>query len=284
MPPRTIGYDETLETTWEELCFSEAAILAEPLTKDLAVLFTKMIEQVVTLRQGQWECWRQEKRASSLVAKVNYYIDITVDDVSRNKLNDLRTKNRALKDREARSTPEYAGYFPIPAYSIIRLGLESELPYVRPWLRMLAGETSEEFKELLVRLTQEISDGDSALKQRADADESTALHRLRQINPFIDGINKLRTDMYGQFLRLSQANNLSRDWADLFFMSSQPPAPNKAEARGMSRALFKILEARKLEVSDEQRTKIGKSTDLAVFDAWLLRALAATTTAEVLGG
>jgi hypothetical protein len=152
---------------------------------------------------------------------------------------------------------------------------------VRPWGKALAGETSQDLLELAPRLAEEIEEGDAAIKARADAEEATALHRLRQINPFIDAVNKLRTDTYGKLLQLSQSNNFSRDWADLFFPPSQEPAPKRAEARGMSRALLLILEKRKLPVDDAQRAKITKNTELDVFDRWIERALTATTTAEL---
>jgi hypothetical protein len=120
-----VGYDEAIDAVWEELCFSESGLLAEKLTKELAAPFTERIEQVGKLRQEQWECWRSERRAASVLVKANYYLDISVDDVSRAKLNDLRNKNRTWKDKTARTSPEYTGYFPIPPYAIIKLGVES---------------------------------------------------------------------------------------------------------------------------------------------------------------
>jgi hypothetical protein len=147
---------------------------------------------------------------------------------------------------------------------------------------MLADETGEDLKEILPRLTQEVEDGEAAVKQRTGAEEATALHRLRQINPFIDAVNKLRTDTFGKLLQLSQANDLSRSWADLFFQTTEAPTPNKGELRGMSRALFTVLEAKKLEVEDTQRSKISKNTDLTTFERWIVKAITATTTAEIL--
>jgi hypothetical protein len=107
MALRLSGYDEAIDSFWDDLCFSEAALLAEKQTVELAAPFTAQLARVSELRKEQWECWRKERQAAARVAQANYALDITVDDISRHKLNDLRNKNRAWKDKTARSSPEY---------------------------------------------------------------------------------------------------------------------------------------------------------------------------------
>jgi hypothetical protein len=61
------------------------------------------------------------------------------------------------------------------------------------------------------------------------------------------------------------------------------PIEDAAEARGGSKALLLVIDARGLEISDEQRDRVQACTDLALFHTWLARAATATTAEEVFG-
>jgi hypothetical protein len=65
------------------------------------------------------------------------------------------------------------------------------------------------------------------------------------------------------------------------------PIEDAAEARGLARggskALLLVIDARGLEISDEQRDRVQACTDLALFHTWLARAATATTAEEVFG-
>lgn len=56
------------------------------------------------------------------------------------------------------------------------------------------------------------------------------------------------------------------------------------KAEGKVEALLRVLEARGLEVTGEELERIVGETDLERLDRWLVRAIAATTTSEVLSG
>ncbi|MEW2356722.1 hypothetical protein [Spirillospora sp. NPDC029432] len=63
-------------------------------------------------------------------------------------------------------------------------------------------------------------------------------------------------------------------------------AIGKAEgvAEGEARAILKILAARGLEPSDEERARIRSCSDEEQLDVWLGRAVSAGSVAEVFGG
>jgi hypothetical protein len=55
----------------------------------------------------------------------------------------------------------------------------------------------------------------------------------------------------------------------------------EGEARGKAEAVLKLLDARGLAPTDEQRQQVTSSTDPAQLDLWFDRAITASTAAEV---
>jgi hypothetical protein len=68
----------------------------------------------------------------------------------------------------------------------------------------------------------------------------------------------------------------SKLYADLVFASVA-----EGEAAGRAHALLAVLAARCLEVPADVRARITACTDLGLLDAWLARAVTATSVAEV---
>jgi hypothetical protein len=58
----------------------------------------------------------------------------------------------------------------------------------------------------------------------------------------------------------------------------------EGEARGKAEAILRLLDARGLALSEEQRDQIGSCTDAARLDLWFDRAITAGTAAEVFAG
>jgi hypothetical protein len=57
----------------------------------------------------------------------------------------------------------------------------------------------------------------------------------------------------------------------------------EGELEAARRAIFAVLKARGLEVSEPQRDQILAARDLALLDRWLVQAATASTTAKALG-
>jgi predicted transposase YdaD len=55
----------------------------------------------------------------------------------------------------------------------------------------------------------------------------------------------------------------------------------KGKAEGKAEAVLRLLDARGLAPSQEQRQRVGSSTDSAQLDLWFDRAITASTAAEV---
>lgn len=56
----------------------------------------------------------------------------------------------------------------------------------------------------------------------------------------------------------------------------------EGEAKGRAEALLRILDARNLAVSRNQLAKVRACTDIAILDQWIVRAITAESTREVL--
>jgi hypothetical protein len=275
MTARTIQPGEALERVWEELCFSKAALLGRVQTASLASLVDPYIERVLGLSREQWMLWQEETAAQAGVVSINYVLDETVLDISEAKLDALREQNPGWRDKQAKDSSEYEHYFPVPISAITKLQPEAQLEYMRPWKKALAGESYEPLQLLLARLEGEIKDAETALQKRDDAQSETALHRLKKIEPFIDEVNRFRTELYADLLKLSQQHKLPKTWANLFFRATQAPSASSEELRGLSRALLLLLNKRGFALTEEQQKKVAKTNDPSLFETWLTRSISA---------
>ncbi|WP_431331341.1 hypothetical protein ACPZ13_35340 [Streptomyces sp. IPPR8] len=72
---------------------------------------------------------------------------------------------------------------------------------------------------------------------------------------------------------------------DLSFFQSETAQRLRAEGRAEGRAedILLLLERRGVEVSEEERARITGCTDMGVLDAWFVRAITASSAAEVFG-
>ncbi|WP_322501304.1 hypothetical protein TR631_22930 [Streptomyces rochei] len=72
---------------------------------------------------------------------------------------------------------------------------------------------------------------------------------------------------------------------DLSFFQSETAQRLRAEGRAEGRAedVLLLLERRGVEVSEEERARIAGCTDMGVLDAWFVRAITASSVAEVFG-
>jgi predicted transposase YdaD len=55
----------------------------------------------------------------------------------------------------------------------------------------------------------------------------------------------------------------------------------EGRAKGRAKAVLRVLAARRIEVPEEARARISACTDLRQLDAWLDRAVVATSVAEL---
>jgi len=72
------------------------------------------------------------------------------------------------------------------------------------------------------------------------------------------------------------------DFAKRFVAEGRTEGLAEGEARGRAHAVLRVLAARGIDVTDLERERILGCPDLALLDAWLLRAVIAASIAEVL--
>ena len=208
MTIRVIRDNEALETTWEEMVFTESRLLGDANAKVFAANITGLVSRLEQVRSGQLGVWREEITAQAAVNA----LDDRLDDWVRSF--DLVLQTIVKQDT---TSPRYKRYFAVPPSQIIRMGPEKELNRVRAWADSLATEPEAALQEQSAQLKSIIVDGDQALERRRNAATARADHRVRDITSLLDDINGARSSLYGALMQQATELHLPRDWPDRFF-------------------------------------------------------------------
>lgn len=72
------------------------------------------------------------------------------------------------------------------------------------------------------------------------------------------------------------------DFAKKYVAQGRAEGEAKGKAEGKAEGILRVLEARQLAVTEAQRERILACADLAVLDSWLVRAVTAASTDDVL--
>lgn len=220
---RTIQYGESLDAVWEELVYTEARLLGDALTHDLASDFTELLATVESVRSGQYKVWRDEIVAQAGVDQVNSVLDRTTTSFG--------AKLLAAVNGD-RKNPRWRRYFSDTVSAIVRLALGKQIERTRAWPVSLKGETEDELRAFAPKFAKHIEDGDKALQARVEASARRADHRVRDIVTLIDDANALRTRALGRLLQRSVKADLPRDWAEGFFRRAQRTSAADSEDGG----------------------------------------------------
>jgi len=227
MAIRTIRDNESTESIWEELVFTEARLHGDEQAKGFAPTVSALLARVEQLHGGQLGVRREIATAQAQVDAVDDQLDDWV--------RALDTALLTVVDQNAQS-PRYRRYFPTKPSDLIRLGLESELARVRSWAASLATEPELALQQLGAGLGQLVVAGDAALERRRQAASARSDHRVRSITTLIDDINGARLSLYGQLILKATELHLPPDWPNRFFRrtsrSPKVPLPVPAPAPG----------------------------------------------------
>ncbi len=208
MAIRIIRDNESLESIWDELVFTEARLLGDEQAKGYAPAITDLLARVEQVSGGQLGLRREAVTAQAQVDAVDDQLDDWV--------HSLDTALLTIVDQNAQS-PRYRRYFSATPSSIIRLGLESELARVRSWAGSLATEPEAALQQLGAQLSKVVVDGDAALQRRTLAATARSDHRVRSITSLIDDINGARLSIFGALLQKGATLRMPADWANRFF-------------------------------------------------------------------
>ena len=226
MSIRMIRENESLDSAWEEMVFTEARLLGDANAKVFAANITALLTRLDQVHGGQRGAWREEITAQAAVSA----LDDRLDDWVRSF--DLVLQTIVNQDT---SSPRYRRYFAVPPWQIIRMGLETELNRVRSWAGSLATEPETALQEQGAQLKSLIAEGDQALEGRRQAATARTDHRVRDITSLLDDINGARSSLYGLLMQKATELHLSRDWPDRFFRhatkTARAPTPAQPKAQ-----------------------------------------------------
>ncbi len=209
MGARTIGYGESLDNIWEELVYTEARLMLDPNAEDLAKEFTAMLARWAKVDAGQRAVWRGEIIAQVRVDAENDTLDDTTDDIG--------DAVYQAEDKDRTST-RYRRYFGSRRPSeIIKMGLESQLGVVRPWVEALKTEPEKELHALGTRLEGNVETGTVAVEGRMKAATDSTNFRVRERMRFVDDVNGLRDSVHGILAQRAVKKKLGKSWPDRFF-------------------------------------------------------------------
>lgn len=205
---RTLRDTQSLDSIWEELVYTEARLAQDPLTRDLAPLFTALLGRWDAVSAAQRGVWREEIKAQAGVDAANAGLDRTTGRLSARFLGVVDGK---------RTNPRYARYFPKGAYAVQKLALESQLKVVRAWPASLKKEPEAEVQSFAPTFEEHIEEGDAAVRSRVDAAAKRADQRVREIVTYVEDVNATRLRVMGRLLQRAEKNKLDKDWAEDFF-------------------------------------------------------------------
>lgn len=197
--------------------YTEACLLQNKLTADLAQGITKHLAAWEKINNGQLGCWRAEIAAQAGVDEKDSDLDETVGEID-HALYGLERDTKA---------PRYKRYFTKAPSAIVRMGLESELGVVRGWTESLAGEPDKPLQDLGKRLSRNVKEGDAAVSERRSARGRTKDHRVREIDAFVDEVNLTRRMILGELIQRGAREKLPKSWPARFFKKTAATAVAK---------------------------------------------------------
>ena len=205
--PVLLRANDSLDSAWEELIYSEARLLAAG-HKPHAASMGKSLKALDALQASQRGGWRRE-----IIAQA--HVDVADDDLD----DDVAKLGLDLLHLEGgnRKSTRFKLYFKAGVSVIVRLGLESQIPVVRAMATQLASEPEKTLKEHAKRLAAVLKRGDVAVEERRTAAAERGAHRAREIIRYIDDLNALRTSVHAELTIHAGKASLPRDYADRFF-------------------------------------------------------------------
>jgi hypothetical protein len=268
--PRELQPADSLDQHWEDSTYIYVALLANSLTEKLAADWLALIVEVEDCWKGQRACWREEMAAQARVVIANYLLDNLAEEISADKINDLRKKNKGWKDKAARESAEYKLYLrKLKLFELVKMGLENQLHEMQHWPELLTLEPEEDLKARAEPLRALLVQGRAAVESRRKAQAATALHRVGSINALVKRLNHERGALYAALLTIAQQNGESAGWADTFYRPAPEPSPDRGEARGKAQAIIGVLSSRAISLSDDQQKKLLSTTDASLLTRWI---------------
>lgn len=217
---KTIALTTSMSHLRDELIYTEARLMAEPLTADLAKGISQLIDNVEKIAAGQETLWRKEEAAQALSDACDDLLDDFVFSLEDHLKYTLR------KEHNVRESARFTLYFKKSPREIRRLGLRSQLPEMKTWANTLKGENEQTLKDLATELDTLIQKGDKTITQMDTLAAERNAYRTRTIEPLIEEINSARTKLFATLIQRADANQKPRDYQERFFKKTSRPTPS----------------------------------------------------------
>jgi hypothetical protein len=219
MAIRILTENDSLETLWSELVYTEARLANDARVARLAAPIEALLVRVEKIRSGQLAAWRAELQAQAAVDAADDSLEDAVD---------MMAKDILHAANQDRTHPTYTRYFSRPSNAVLRLGLESELSVVSTWTESLRVEEERAIAVHAKPLEKIIATGKDALEQRAKAQAARAEHRHREMQRLTEDVNAARRSLYGVLVQRGQEAGMPRDYADRFYRHATKASKSRA--------------------------------------------------------
>ncbi|MDO9017010.1 MAG: hypothetical protein Q8S73_45820 [Deltaproteobacteria bacterium] len=224
---RQIPISSSLITFLDDLEYTEAALRAEPLAAELALIFEEEIAAWSEVFRRQRATRRDVIRADALVA----VLDASLDRVT------VRFGGQALVEaNQERKSAAFRRFFPVAPSEFVRGPLRKQCERTRDVivreLDKLPGDSPlRAFSEPLLTSAKAAL---AALVARVKT-QGEAATVATEILEWKEGVNRLRTTTHAELIKIATAQGLGRAWPEVFFRSADtarsegdgdaPPAP-----------------------------------------------------------
>jgi hypothetical protein len=210
---RKLSLSSSLTSLLEELEYTEAALSANPDTKDLAVQFQERIEEWDDIFKRERVARRGVVRTDAVLAIRDAMLDATT----------TRFGGAVLVEAgQDRKSPFFRKYFPKAPSAVIGQALRKQCDHTLntmvPELAKL--EATSPLNRFRSELEQEAKSALTALDARNQARAFRATEAT-EVEEWKDGVNRLRLSTYGALLDIAARKGFHRVWADDFFRSGR---------------------------------------------------------------
>jgi uncharacterized protein (UPF0147 family) len=265
-----------VNVVWLHLAYLVSRLASDPRTAEHVPAATALLGRVENTLVTQRAARFGQIAAQAKIDYLNYTLDKSVVRCSRALLN--------LPDIDQDTAhPRYARYYKEPLSKITRLALEPELRIVRAWIESLRGEPEPEVQVFAQLFQDNVTAGEEAIRQRDGARAAKKDHQVREVIRLIDDINKDLKVIHSKLSAKAAEQKLGADWADSFFYTPQQRSEIEDPADTTRNAIYAVLAAHGIAVSDEVAERLAETDDVELLDRWLARAVTAKSAEEAVG-
>jgi uncharacterized protein (UPF0147 family) len=261
---------------WLHLAYLASRLVSDPRAAEHVPTATALMGRVENTLGTQRTARFGQIAAQAKIDYLNYTLDKSVVRCSRVLLN--------LPDIDQDTAhPRYTRYYKEPLSRITRLALEPELKIVRTWIESLKGEPEPEVQVFAQIFQDSVTAGEETLRQREGARAVKKDHQVREVLRLIEDINKDLKVIHSKLTAKAAEQKLGDDWADSFFYTPKPNVEVEDPADTTRSAIYAVLAAHNVEVSDAVEERLAETDDVKLLDRWLALAVTAKSAEEAVG-